>query len=204
MRQLYLKIIRSIFNFLFFTCLGAQVKGVENIPPVGGLIIAPNHMSNFDPPLVGTACWRMICFMAKEELFKNPIIGKLIALTGTFPIRRGRVDTAAIRVAYSILKSGGVVGIFPEGTRSTDGQIGIFHEGMAAIAIKTGVPIVPTAVIGTRTLPKKNGPIIVAFGEPIRAKSRKVTKEMVAEINEEVKSAIVKMINQYEGDRHGN
>ena len=192
------KLVRLILNFVFFVCLGLNVEGRENIPGKGAIIVAPNHKSYWDPPVIGTAVNnRIIHYMAKEELFKNPIFGWIIRQFGTFPVKRGTVDRQAVRQAVRELKSGNPLGIFPEGTRIKREGLGRFHSGMASLALMTGTPVVPVAVIGTMDLPKKNGPLAVLIGKPIEVKKERPTDEKVAELNDIVKGEIQKMMDEY-------
>lgn len=192
------KLVRLILNFVFFVCLGLKVEGQENIPDKGAIIVAPNHKSYWDPPVIGTAVNnRIIHYMAKEELFKNPIFGWVIRQFGTFPVKRGTVDRQAVRQAVRELKSGNPLGIFPEGTRIKREGLGRFHSGMASLALMTGTPVVPVAVIGTMDLPKKNGPLAVLIGKPIEVKKERPTDEKVAELNDIVKGEIQKMMDEY-------
>ena len=192
------KLVRLILNFVFFVCLGLKVEGRENIPGKGAIIVAPNHKSYWDPPVIGTAVNnRIIHYMAKEELFKNPIFGWVIRQFGTFPVKRGTVDRQAVRQAVRELKSGNPLGIFPEGTRIKREGLGRFHSGMASLALMTGTPVVPVAVIGTMDLPKKNGPLAVLIGKPIEVKKERPTDEKVAELNDIVKGEIQKMMDEY-------
>ncbi len=192
------KLVRLILNFIFFVCLGLKVEGRENIPDKGAIIVAPNHKSYWDPPVIGTAVSnRIIHYMAKEELFKNPIFGWVIRQFGTFPVKRGTVDRQAVRQAVRELKSGNPLGIFPEGTRIKREGLGRFHSGMASLALMTGTPVVPVAVIGTMDLPKKNGPLAVLIGKPIEVKKERPTDEKVAELNDIVKGEIQKMMDEY-------
>ena len=192
------KLVRLILNFVFFVCLGLKVEGRENIPDKGAIIVAPNHKSYWDPPVIGTAVNnRIIHYMAKEELFKNPIFGWVIRQFGTFPVKRGTVDRQAVRQAVRELKSGNPLGIFPEGTRIKREGLGRFHSGMASLALMTGTPVVPVAVIGTMDLPKKNGPLAVLIGKPIEVKKERPTDEKVAELNDIVKGEIQKMMDEY-------
>lgn len=108
----------SAFQRTLFRHLRSPRGGRENIPKEGAIIVAPNHKSNFDPPIVGVAFKdRIIHYMAKEELFKNPIFGYILRQFGTFPVKRGSIDRMAIRRAILELKEGNALGIFPEGTR---------------------------------------------------------------------------------------
>ena len=129
-------IVRAILNFFFFVIFGLKVEGRENVPQTGAIIVAPHHKSYWDPPVVGVAFnTRIIHYMAKEELFKNPFFGWLIRQFGTFPVKRGSVDRAAVRQAIKEIKEGNPLGIFPEGTRIKREGLGRFHTGMASLAL---------------------------------------------------------------------
>lgn len=166
-----------MYNFLCLL-LGAvfsiffrwKVTGAENIPAAGGVIIAANHVSLWDPPVLGTAIPRRIHFMAKEELFTNPVFRWLITKLGAFPVKRGIADRTAIRTALSLLENGSVLGLFPEGTRSKTGVLGAPEPGLAMLAIKAGVPVVPAAIIGTNKV-LRDGHVFpqfrVIFGKPL-------------------------------------
>ncbi|WP_346354203.1 lysophospholipid acyltransferase family protein [Azotosporobacter soli] len=125
------------------------MEGLQNIPAQGGAIIAANHISLWDPPLLGTALERPIHFMAKEELFKNSLLRMIISALNAFPVKRGSADRNAIRNALSLLERGQLLGLFPEGTRSKTGELGKAEAGISMIALKANVPIIPTAIIGT-------------------------------------------------------
>ncbi len=192
------KIVRLILDFIFFVCLGLKVEGRENIPDKGAIIVAPNHKSYWDPPVIGVAFHnRVIHYMAKEELFRNPIFGWIIRQFGTFPVKRGTVDRAAVRQAVRELKSGNPLGIFPEGTRIKREGLGRFHSGMASLALMTGTPVIPVAVLGSMDLPKKNGPLAVLIGKPIAVAKERPTDEKVAELNEKVKGEIQRLMDEY-------
>ena len=167
-KKIFYSVVRVLFNGLFFGIYGLHVEGRENIPKEGAIIVAPNHKSNFDPPIVGVAFKdRIIHYMAKEELFKNPIFGYILRQFGTFPVKRGSIDRMAIRRAILELKEGNALGIFPEGTRIQREGLGRFHSGMASLAFMSGVSILPVAVVGSVTMPRKCGPLAVLIGKPI-------------------------------------
>ena len=155
-----------LFRFLFRW----RISGLENIP-AGGAIIAPNHQSFWDIPLVGLALsGRRTHFMAKSELFRNPVFGWAIRSLLAFPIKRGAPDRSAIRYTIEMLKQGDLVAIFPEGTRSKTGELGPAEPGLALIAAKAEVPIVPVAIIGTRHIFSRNillPQVRIHFGQPI-------------------------------------
>lgn len=134
---------------VFFRCsFRLKVEGKENIPKEGGMILAVNHRSNLDPVIAGYTCPRPLTFMAKSELFKNPIFGKLITALGAFPVHRGSGDIGAIRSAFSILKDGRAMLIFPEGHRVKEGETPKAQPGVAMIAQRAKVPVIPVFIEG--------------------------------------------------------
>ena len=198
------KIVRAVLDFIFFIIFRLHVEGRENVPQTGAIIVAPNHKSDWDPPLIGVAFnTRIIHYMAKEELFKNPFLGWLIRQFGTFPVKRGTVDRTAIRQALRELKAGNPLGIFPEGTRIRREGLGRFHSGMASLALMTGTPVVPVAVIGSRWMPHKKGPLAVLIGKPVEVKKQRPTDEKVAELNDVVKGKIQGLMDEYMKRVHG-
>lgn len=203
MKAFWYQIIRWIFNFVTYTLIGMKVCGEEHIPEKGPFILVCNHASYFDPPLVGTAVRRrLIHFMAKEELFRNPFMNWFLRYVNTFPVRRGRIDKQAIVESFRVLRNGGVLGIFPEGTRKQQGLLGKFHDGFAAIAVKAGVPVLPAAVVNSRYLPKKMGPVKVVFGEVMMPPGGKgADKETIRQFSEEVRDTILAMLNQHGGTK---
>ena len=150
-------ILKSLFRF--------RVSGREKIPKTGGIIIAANHMSYFDPPVMAAALPRRLTFLAKQELFRFAPFGRYISALGAFPIDRSRGDTAAIRYAVKLLGEGKAVLVFPEGGRNTDGSAEA-KNGVALLARMANVPVIPAAIIGTEAT-KQLRPIRVAFGDPI-------------------------------------
>ncbi|MFZ5597695.1 MAG: lysophospholipid acyltransferase family protein [Bacillota bacterium] len=144
-----------------------KITGVENVPLQGGLVLISNHVSYWDPVIIGCALPRKrhIYFMAKQELFKIPLLGRLINKLGAFPVKRDGADRSAIRTALEHLAEGRVVGIFPEGTRSKTGDIQEPHMGAAMLSIKGSVPVLPVAVIGSRGF---LGKVNIVFGRPLR------------------------------------
>ena len=160
--------------------------------------IISNHKSYWDPPMIGVAFkTRIVHFMAKEELFKNPVFGWVIRQLGTFPVRRGVTDRAAIRQAVKVLKDGYPLGIFPEGTRIRREGLGKFHSGMASLALMTGTPILPVAIVGSMHMPKWSAHPAVLIGKPIPVKKEKATEEKIEALNELVKKEILTMAEEY-------
>lgn len=150
-----------------------KVEGRENIPE-GAAILAPNHTSYMDPPVVGCAAWpRRCCFMGKAPLFQIPVLGWYIRRVGCFPVHQNTADRQALRTALEVLRLGELLIMFPEGTRSGDGYLLEPQTGVALLAKMSGAPVVPTAIIGTREilpadprLPRWHR-LQVVFGEPM-------------------------------------
>jgi len=126
-----------------------QVIGRENVPREGPLLVACNHMTNFDPPLLSISLGRYLTFMAKEELFRSPLAAFFLSRLGSFSVRRGRIDRQAMRLAEKVLANGGALVVFPEGQRSRSSQLRQAFSGAAAIAQRYGVPILPVGITGT-------------------------------------------------------
>lgn len=158
-------------TFFFNLWGGLEVRNAKNVPNDGPVLVAPVHLSHFDPPLVGSVSPRKLHFMAKKELFFFPL-GPLIKSLGAFPVSRGEGDSAAIRITLSELEKGAAILIFPEGTRGDGITLGKIQLGLAMIAKKSGAKILPVGINGTqkmlpkgRTVPKR-ARLIVSFGEP--------------------------------------
>jgi 1-acyl-sn-glycerol-3-phosphate acyltransferase len=145
-------VARALLTPLLRFWFRLRVSGVENIPPEGGAIIAPNHKSFLDAFFVGIATTRHVRYMAKAELFKGPLAW-LFPRLGAFPVRRGEADADAVETARIILEQGGIVVVFPEGTRVDEPDaLGSPHHGAGRLAFEARVPIVPTAIAGTSRL----------------------------------------------------
>jgi 1-acyl-sn-glycerol-3-phosphate acyltransferase len=150
-----------------------RVTGTANVPERGAVIIAPNHKNFLDAFFVGLAVHRHVRYMAKVELFKGPLAW-LFPRLGAFPVRRGEADAEALRTAASILADGGLVVIFPEGTRvEAPDALGSPHHGAGRLALETGAPIVPAAITGTSHLWRGALPhlrrVQLAFLDPVPA-----------------------------------
>lgn len=162
---------RAFFWIIFHTLWPIRVRGQEYVPQKGAAVVVSNHLSLVDPFVVGFGANRLINFMGKEELFRMPVLGNLMRKLGSFPVDRSRRDPAAMRTALTVLKQGELLGMFPEGTRSTTGEMNEFRAGAARLASRTRVPIIPVAVFNTnKALPPKKwirpARIGVRFGEP--------------------------------------
>jgi 1-acyl-sn-glycerol-3-phosphate acyltransferase len=149
-----------------------RIYGRENLIEDGPAILASNHASYLDPPLVGVSCRKDVYFLARKSLFERPVIGPLIAQLNTVPVDRDRGDVGAVRAMIKLLKSGNRVLVFPEGTRSKDGNLQPARAGVGLLIAKSLAPVVPVRVFGSyAALPRSGGirfvPITVVIGKPL-------------------------------------
>lgn len=126
-----------------------RIYGVEHVPQQGPLVVVSNHASDFDPPILSNSVCRPVAYMAKQELFRVPVLGTLIRWYGAYPVNRGAADRSAIRAALASLEAGWAVGIFLQGTRTPDGRITEPKLGAALIAAKAQAPLLPVSLWGT-------------------------------------------------------
>lgn len=157
-------------NWVGRVLFGFKVTGRERIPKTGGVIIASNHVSYADPPVVGSAVPREVYFLAKEELFRNPAFGWLIRRYNAIVLRRAVGDVGAVKKAAQLLRQGRAVLMFPEGTRSLSGRLLKPKPGLGLIASLAGCAVVPAYVTGTNALGRallRRTRLAVSFGEPV-------------------------------------
>ena len=144
------------------------VYGAERVPLTGGLVVAANHFSWIDPPALGSACPRTLYFMAKVEAHRVPGLGELMRAFGTFAVRRGESDRDAVRRMREVVREGGALGMFAEGTRQRSGVPGPVQPGAAMVAVNEGAPLIPAAIHGSHEWRLGNfAPVSVAWGEPM-------------------------------------
>jgi 1-acyl-sn-glycerol-3-phosphate acyltransferase len=182
-------VLRPLTAFLF----AARARGVDRVPATGGLVVAANHVSYLDPPMLGTWFPRTIHFMAKRELFSIPVLSWAIRAVNAFPVDRERADLASIRRALHILRDGGVVGIFPEGTRNLAGDAKA-RRGAVLLAVTAGCPVTPVALVGTRGAARRlrASKVEIRIGEPMRfqGSAEKPTKIEMDRWTDELTDAI--------------
>jgi 1-acyl-sn-glycerol-3-phosphate acyltransferase len=160
-------VVKPLMRFWFHM----RVEGAENVPAQGPVILAANHRSNIDPVLVASALRRPVTFMAKSELFVGPL-GWILRLIDQFPVNRGSMDREALRQSSEVVSAGGVLGLFPEGSRG-DGTFTAIHPGLAYIVLREPCPVVPVAIFGTERLRRPLGwlpratPVRIVVGAPI-------------------------------------
>ncbi|HLX56773.1 MAG TPA: lysophospholipid acyltransferase family protein [Ktedonobacteraceae bacterium] len=194
--------LRLVARFIFFLILNVRLVGYQNIPKEGAFMIASNHLSWMDVPLVPAYIKRKVVYMAKEELFYSKV-GWLVRLLGAFPVKRGAADRQSLRAAEQQLKAGKIFIIFPEGTRSKNHQLAQAHVGLGMIALRSGVPVIPVAVWGSEYALKKFRPrVTISYGEPmlLAPKGRKITREDIDDATTQVMRHIAAMMPpQYRG-----
>jgi len=145
-------VVRALMQPFFRLYFRLRRVGMEHVPAQGPVIFAANHRSFLDPFVIGTLCRRPIYYVAKQELFKRPLQAWFLNRLGAFPVARGAGDTQAMDTARAILERGDCVVIFPEGKRVRPGPLGPPRRGVGRLALQTGAPIVPIAVIGTEAV----------------------------------------------------
>ncbi|MCP5029820.1 MAG: 1-acyl-sn-glycerol-3-phosphate acyltransferase [Actinomycetia bacterium] len=191
--------IRPLFSFAW----RVHVEGLENLPASGPAILAPNHTSVFDSFVLPTVLPRRITYVGKAEYLDDWKTRYIFPALGMIPIdRRGGKDSmAALDAAASVLERDELFGIYPEGTRSRSGNLHKGHTGPARLSLRTGAPIVPVGLIGTRAiqppdqpLPTPLRPVVVKFGRPVdpaqysgRTDTRIVTRQMIDEVMFEIR-----------------
>ena len=187
-KKLY-KLAKTIYSKLLKTLYKPTTKGTKNIPEEGPIIFVGNHKHAFDPIMVMTHTNRTVHYMAKESLFKG-IHGKILESIGTIKIHRNKSNPIAIKEAEEILKQGGAVGIFPEGTRNrTNQELLKFRYGAVKIAKQTNALIIPFAIKGNYK-PFKKG-LSIEFGKPIN-----VSQMEIEEANNYIRNEVLSILRK--------
>ena len=190
--------LRGVMRFITTTYLVGlfKVEGMEHIPRAGPLIICPNHTGTIDPPMVPAFVPRSDTWnMAKSEYFRNPLMRFIFAAYHSFPVIRHTADRVALRRSFDLLKAGHALVVYPEGTRVDSGVLAAPESGAGFIAQKSGAPVLPVGLTGTREcLPKgarwpRRVPVTVRFGKPFIVLQRRATGERVT--HEEAADAIM-------------
>ena len=178
-----------------------RIEGVENLPMKGGCVLACNHSYGIDFVLLGATAPRQVHYMTKVEAFRsNWLLARYLYGLGCFPVERNKQDIGALRTAVTKVRNGHVLGMFPEGTRSKDGQLQQGRTGTARIAIATKAPVVPAVVIGSSVIfdnyykPGPRPEVIVRYGKPLVWNSDKKDEQASSEFTEQIMLAIAMML----------
>lgn len=208
---LFYSIITSIFGVFFKVFHRNKVYGVENIPQ-GAAIIAPNHLSFYDPPLIAGSLPSEASFLARASLFHNPVINFLISRLNAHPVTGGPQDLSSLKLIIDLLQKNQRVVIFPEGRRSFDGELAPIKSGIGMLAQRGKCPIIPTYIHGTFAIwnrfhkyPKLYGKTAVVFGTPIQPTNfdHLNKKEAQEEIAKSVQQALENLKAWYESGAKG-
>ena len=193
------------FRALFATYFRWRVFGAENVPLTGGVILASNHASYLDPPLVGAGIKRGINFLARESLFRFPVMGAVLRSWSVVPVDRDGGGAKGLKNILDRLLAGGGIILFPEGTRTKDGKLLPARSGIGLTVIKSNAPVVPVRVFGTfeaygrhHKLPRPHR-VAVKYGAPmnfeaLRAEAKTCGKARLKEIYQQVADEIMAMI----------
>ncbi len=165
---------RNLFRWIARAFFALEIEGAEHVPEDGAVILAPNHVSYVDPVVVAVSLRRPVHFMAKQELFRNRAVARLLRGVQVFPVARERVDPSSVKHTLSLLAAGHVVLMFPEGTRRDGQTLGPARSGIGVVAARSGAPVVPVFHWGSeKVLPRgarwfRRVPLRVRFGPPLR------------------------------------
>ncbi len=185
-------LLRRLFRGLLWLSGGYRFEGIEHMPRQGPVLVVANHLNNLDPLLIQAALPRPLAWLAKIELFRVPGLAQFIRYFWTIPIDRGAADRQAMKAALDWLAAGQVLAIFPEGTRSRTAAEQPGHLGVGLLAVRSGAPVLPVAVIGSerpwRLWPRPT--LIVRVGRPVqierpaggRADYQAITDQIMVEI----------------------
>lgn len=187
------RLLQTFCQFVMRVVYDYKAYGRENVPRQGGVLLAANHESFFDPILVALLKDRQLSFLARSDLFKNPIFSRLITMLGAFPVRQGEGDIGAVKEAIRRLKEGRMLALYPEGGRTETGGLQPFLPGFALIVRRSGVPVIPVAIEGAfeawpchRKFPGF-GRLRVMYGKPLDVKgldAAEIVKLLEARIGE--------------------
>ncbi len=202
---------RLLLKILLLLFTRWQVKGRENIPSQGPLLVVANHLNLADPPLVGVSLGRKAIFMAKEELFRSKFSSYFVGSLGAFPVHRGQLDRKALRQAERVLAEGLALVMFPEATRSKKAQLQPAFPGSALIALRSGAPILPIGITGTERIKGiawllRRPQITVNIGYPFHLPpvNGKLSKTELTELTNFIMGRIAELLPvEYQGNYTG-
>lgn len=183
-------VFKMLSKIYFSILFKVDIVGEENIPKSGGAIICSNHMSNYDPVILGAFMKRLPRFMAKKELFENHILNWALTNLQVFPVDRENAGMETFRKTIKILKSGEMIGIFAQGKRVKKGEESTAKAGVALFSLKSNAPVIPVCIIGNYKMFSK---IVIRYGEPITLdeyKGKKIKGEEMNQIAEYIMEKI--------------
>jgi 1-acyl-sn-glycerol-3-phosphate acyltransferase len=175
-----------------------RTVGLENVPRSGGALLAANHQSYLDPPLIGAYLPREMHFMARRTLFRNPLFGAIIGRLNAFAIERDTADVKGVKNAIERLQRGNLLLVFPEGTRTRDGTVGRMKAGIGTLAERAAVPIVPVLIVGARDVWPK-GAVFPRLGRISIVYGRPMAPELIA--GDGMRNAVVALKGELKGCR---
>jgi 1-acyl-sn-glycerol-3-phosphate acyltransferase len=208
-------VLKSLLSPIFRLLWRVDVEGRENIPRVGAVVVAPNHVSFCDSLFVPLVIRRRVTFVAKAEYFDSWKTAWFFRAAGQIPMRRdgGTASERALATARDVLNSGGILGIYPEGTRSPDGRLYRGHTGVARLALGCGVKVVPVGIVGTTDVQPRGSNfmrpfrrVTIRFGEPLdvsRFEGESATDPLVLRtVTDELMFEILRLSGQVYVDRY--
>lgn len=195
--RVWYTISRRVCQVVGVALYRVRYTGRENIPPEGGVLVVANHQSHFDPPLVGMGCMRRMNYLARESLFAIRPLGWVINSLDAIPIKRDGLGLDGIKETLRRLRRGEMVLMFPEGTRTRDGQVGPFRPGFTALALRSGASILPVGIEGayqvwprSRRFPSLVGRIHVHYGPAILPEEIQLYADRDRQLVEEVRNRV--------------
>jgi 1-acyl-sn-glycerol-3-phosphate acyltransferase len=188
-------IIETILRPIFMAVYRVRITGREHVPASGPCVLAANHVSVMDGFFLGVAVTRQVRFMAKAELYRVPGIKQILVAAGAFPVERGADAGRAVAAGVKLLEQGAVIGLFPEGTSLPDQKRG-YKRGAARLALATGAPLIPVALVGThltlepRTHRIRLPRVRIVIGEPLIVERQEPTEAAATELTARLQAAI--------------
>lgn len=181
-----MKFITSILTAIVSLVFRVEITGTENIPKTGSCVVCINHISLFDPLVVYKSIERPIIFIGKQELFKIPVVGWFLKSINVIPVKRGSGDIGAVKAALKTLKEGGILGIFPTGTREKKNPNADVKGGASMIALKANAPVIPININATYRIFSK---VLITVGKPVdlsEFEGRKLSQEEFVAASEKI------------------